>query len=80
VTGSIEGYTREEAEEAVRQAGGTPVSSVSKKTGLVIAGPGAGSKLTKAETLGIPVATGEMFADVLQRGLVAVGEGENTPV
>jgi len=80
VTGSIEGYTREEAEEAVRQAGGTPVSSVSKKTGLVIAGPGAGSKLTKAETLGIPVATGEVFADVLQRGLDAVGEGENTPV
>jgi len=80
VTGSIEGYTREEAEEAVRQAGGTPVSSVSKKTSLVIAGPGAGSKLTKAETLGIPVAAGDIFADVLQRGLDAVGEGENTPV
>ena len=74
VTGSIDGYTREEAEEAVRQAGGTPVSSVSKKTALVVAGPGAGSKLAKAETLGIPVADQSLFGAVLREGLDALGE------
>ena len=74
VTGSIDGYTREQAEEAVREAGGTPVSSVSKKTALVVAGPGAGSKLTKAETLGIPVADQALFAAILREGLQALGE------
>lgn len=74
MTGSIDGYTREEAEEAVRQAGGTPVSSVSKKTALVVAGPGAGSKLAKAETLGIPIADQALFGAVLRKGLDALGE------
>ena len=55
VTGTIEGFTREEAEQAVRGAGGKPAGSVSKKTDYVVAGPGAGSKLTKAQELGIPV-------------------------
>lgn len=55
VTGSIEGFSREEAEEAVRAAGGKPVGSVSKKTDYVVAGPGAGSKLTKAQELGVPI-------------------------
>ena len=55
VTGSIEGYSREEAEAAIRAAGGKPGSSVSKKTDYVVAGPGAGSKLAKAEELGIPI-------------------------
>jgi DNA ligase (NAD+) len=55
VTGSIEGYSREEAEAAIRAAGGKPGSSVSKKTDYVAAGPGAGSKLAKAEELGIPI-------------------------
>ena len=72
VTGAIDGYTREQAEEAVREAGGTPASSVSKKTALVVAGPGAGSKLTKAESLGVPVADQELFAEVLSKGLSAL--------
>jgi DNA ligase (NAD+) len=55
VTGSIEGYSREEAEEAVRAAGGKPAGSVSRKTDYVVAGPGAGSKLTKAQELGVTV-------------------------
>ena len=53
MTGTIEGFSREEAEEAVRAAGGKPAGSVSKKTDYLVAGPGAGSKLAKAEELGV---------------------------
>ncbi len=55
VTGSLEGFSREEAEDAVRAAGGKPVGSVSKKTDYLVAGPGAGSKLQKATELGVAV-------------------------
>ncbi len=55
VTGSLEGFSREEAEDAVRAAGGKPAGSVSKKTDYLVAGPGAGSKLAKAEHLGVAV-------------------------
>ena len=72
VTGSIDGFTRDEAEEAVRQAGGKPSSSVSKKTSLVVAGPGAGSKQAKAESLGVPVADQALFPEILIRGLDAL--------
>jgi DNA ligase (NAD+) len=65
VTGSIEGFSREEAEQAVRDAGGKPAGSVSKKTDYVVAGPGAGSKLTKAEELGIPVLDAAGFSKLL---------------
>jgi DNA ligase (NAD+) len=61
VTGSIEGFSRDEAEQAVRDAGGKPASSVSKKTDFVVAGPGAGSKLAKAEELGVPVLDADGF-------------------
>lgn len=72
VTGAIDGFTREEAEEAVRQAGGKPSSSVSGKTSLVVAGPGAGSKQQKAESLGVPVADQALFPEILVRGLAAL--------
>ncbi|MHB8960776.1 MAG: NAD-dependent DNA ligase LigA [Candidatus Limnocylindrales bacterium] len=65
VTGSIEGFSREEAEEAVRAAGGKPAGSVSKKTDLVVAGPGAGSKLAKAAELGIQVVDADGFRALL---------------
>jgi DNA ligase (NAD+) len=55
VTGTIEGYSREEAEAAVRAAGAKPAGSVSRKTDYVVAGPGAGSKLAKAQELGVTV-------------------------
>ena len=55
VTGTLEGFTRQEAEEAVRAAGGKVAGSVSKKTDFVVAGENAGSKLTKAQELGVPV-------------------------
>ena len=61
VTGTIEGFSRDEAEGAVRDAGGKTAGSVSKKTDYVVAGPGAGSKLAKAEELGIPVLDADGF-------------------
>ena len=65
ITGSMETMTREQAEELVIQNGGKPASSVSKKTSFVVAGPGAGSKLAKAEELGIEVITEKQFLERL---------------
>ena len=55
VTGTLSAMGRSEAEEAIRQRGGKAAGSVSKKTSLVVAGESAGSKLTKAQALGIKV-------------------------
>lgn len=68
VTGSIPGYTRDQANEAVRLAGGTPTSSVSAKTHVVVAGAGAGSKRAKAESLGVVVLDAEDFGSLLENG------------
>ena len=65
VTGTLPGFTRDEAEDAVRAAGGKPAGSVSKKTDYVVAGEGAGSKLAKAQELGIPVLDDEGFRKLL---------------
>ena len=55
VTGTLAGYTRQEAEEAIRRAGGRASASVSKKTDYLIAGAEAGSKLARAEKLGVVI-------------------------
>jgi DNA ligase (NAD+) len=68
VSGTIEGYSREEAEQAVRDAGGKAAGSVSKKTDYLVAGPGAGSKLAKAEGLGVAVLDAAGFAKLLAGG------------
>jgi DNA ligase (NAD+) len=65
VTGTLEGYSRQEAEEAIRSAGGKPAGSVSKKTDYVVAGESAGSKLAKAQELGVPVLDEEAFRRLL---------------
>ena len=65
VTGTLEGFSREEAEEAIRAAGGKPAGSVSKKTDYVVAGESAGSKLAKAQELGVPVLDEDGFRRLL---------------
>ena len=65
-TGTLPTLKRNEAEFLIRANGGNPASSVSKKTTFVLAGDDAGSKLTKARELGIPVITEEEFKKMLQ--------------
>ena len=74
VSGAMPGYTREGAKEAIVARGGKASGSVSKKTLLVIAGPGAGSKAAKAEALGVPVVDESYFERVLERGLAALDD------
>jgi DNA ligase (NAD+) len=68
VTGTLEGFSREGAEAAIRAAGGKPGGSVSKKTDYVVAGESAGSKLAKAQELGVPVLDEDGFRRVLSGG------------
>ena len=71
-TGSLEGFTREGAQEAIVAAGGKAASSVSKNTDFVAAGPGAGSKLAKAEQLGVRIIDAEQFRRLVEEGPDAV--------
>jgi DNA ligase (NAD+) len=66
VTGSLEGFTRPEAEEAIRAAGGHAASSVSTRTDYLVAGDKAGSKLAKAEQLGVAVLDEDGFRRILE--------------
>ena len=65
VTGSLENFTRQQIEQAIRQAGGKSSSSVSKKTDFVLAGKDPGSKLDKAQKLGVKVINEQQFMDML---------------
>ncbi len=67
-TGKLEQFTREQAEVWVMDLGGKAAGSVSKNTSFVVAGPGAGSKLAKAESLGVAVLTEEEFVAMLPAG------------
>jgi DNA ligase (NAD+) len=65
VTGTLAGFSRSQAEEAIRAAGGHPASAVSAKTDYLVAGEKAGSKLAKAESLGVAVLDEQGFRRVL---------------
>jgi DNA ligase (NAD+) len=71
ITGSIEGFTRDSAGQAVVDSGGKVLGSVSKKTDVLVAGENAGSKLDRAEALGVPVINPQRFAVLLADGLEA---------
>ncbi len=66
VTGALEGLSRQEAEQAIRDAGGKVASSVSKKTDFVLAGEKAGSKLEKAQKLGVKVINEKEFLEMIK--------------
>lgn len=70
LTGSLERYDRTTAEELLREYGAKTSGSVSKKTSYVVAGPGAGSKLRKAEELGIPVLDEDALVQIIDTGEV----------
>ncbi|MBR3325320.1 MAG: NAD-dependent DNA ligase LigA [Clostridia bacterium] len=66
LTGSLEKFSRNEASDIIEKLGGKTSSSVSKKTSYVIAGENAGSKLTKAENLGIKIISEKDFEDMIK--------------
>ena len=76
VTGTLPTLSRSEAEALITQNGGKAAGSVSKKTSYVVAGEAAGSKLTKAQTLGIPVLDEAGLLRLLEKG---VDSGESEP-
>ncbi|MDD9347724.1 NAD-dependent DNA ligase LigA [Mumia sp.] len=74
VTGSLQGFTRDEAREAILTRGGKAAGSVSKKTSFVVVGEAAGTKATKAEELGVPLLDEAGFVDLLREGPPAADE------
>ncbi len=72
VTGSLDGFSRDEAKEAILTRGGKAASSVSKKTDFVVVGDNAGSKADKAEQLGVPTLDEEGFRSLLEAGPAAL--------
>lgn len=73
VTGTLEGFSRDEAKEAILIRGGKAAGSVSKKTSYLVAGDNAGTKLDKAEQLGVPVLDEDGFRELLAKGPGAFG-------
>jgi len=73
LTGSLDGFSRDEAQAAVEDRGGKVTGSVSGRTSALVAGTGPGSKLAKAEALGIPVLDGDRFKRLLAEGPSVLG-------
>ncbi|MGN9839063.1 NAD-dependent DNA ligase LigA [Nonomuraea sp. H19] len=79
VTGTLEGYTRDSASEALASRGGKVASSVSKKTSFLVAGENAGSKYDKAVSLRVPILDGAGFDVLLNEGPEAAAQVAVTP-
>jgi DNA ligase (NAD+) len=67
ITGTLKNFSRQEAEAAIKQAGGKTSSSVSKKTDFVLAGENPGSKLQKAQDLGVTIIDEKQFMDMIEK-------------
>lgn len=76
LTGKLTHYTREEAKEKIENLGGKVTGSVSKKTDLVVAGEEAGSKLTKAEELGISVWNEQEMVQAIEESQANIADSE----
>ncbi len=74
ITGSMDGFSRDEAKEAIAARGGRAAGSVSKKTAFVVAGEAPGSKFDKAMEIGVPVLDEDGFRVLLDRGPEAARE------
>ena len=74
VTGSLDGFSRDEAKEAIVARGGKAAGSVSKKTDFVVIGDNAGSKAAKAEELGLTILDEAGFVALLEAGPAGVGQ------
>ena len=74
LTGTLSKYTRNQASELILAQGGTVSSSVSKNTSYVLAGEAAGSKLTKAQSLGVTVISEDDFEKMLEEAGSSSGE------
>ncbi|MFB4277284.1 MULTISPECIES: NAD-dependent DNA ligase LigA [unclassified Nonomuraea] len=79
VTGTLEGYTRDSASDALTSRGGKVSGSVSKKTSFLVAGENAGSKYDKAVSLGVPILDGAGFEVLLKEGPEAAAGAVVTP-
>ena len=72
VTGTLERFTRDEAKAAIEQRGGKATGSVSTRTTALVVGENAGSKLARAEDLGVPVLDEAAFERLLETGELPV--------
>ena len=68
LTGGLEGFTREQAQAEIEARGGKVTNSVSKKTSYVVVGESPGTKLAKAEQLGVALLDEAGFVDLLEHG------------
>ncbi|WP_344772526.1 NAD-dependent DNA ligase LigA [Nocardioides panacisoli] len=78
VTGSLEGFSRDEAKEAILARGGKAAGSVSKKTDYVVVGENAGSKAAKAEELGLTILDEAGFVTLIEAGPAGIGSAQDS--
>lgn len=76
LTGELKDYTRPQAEELIRRAGGEPASSISKNTNFVLAGENPGSKYEKAKQLGVKIISEKEFSAIIRGGSAKIFGGK----